>query len=106
MIDEQRQLVDLGAGPPAPCGDQPSGSDPLDGRRHLLDVMRVVVLPIDKQDLLRPPGDIELIIKDYTDITGIDPIIGRSRGLGGGTVAVVTCTDGRATDPDIPDATR
>ena len=78
----------------APRGRTPAAttlpsSRPCDALRDCLEIVRVVVLAVDEDDLLRPPGNVEVPLVDEREIAGAQPPIGAERrGVGLGIVEI------------------
>ena len=50
--------------------------EPLGADRDALDVVRVVVLPVDEDDFLGAAGDVELAALHHSEIAGAQPAVG------------------------------
>ena len=64
MQDEEHELLGLAPGGRTPAATTLPSSRPADALRDRLEIVRVVVLAVDEDDLLRPPGDIEVPLVD------------------------------------------
>src|SRR5665213_2080202 len=69
--------------------------------RNGLQIMRVVILTVDENDLLRAPRNIELAGDDEPKIAGAQPAIGGQSGSVCCRVLVITLCNARATDVDV-----
>ena len=54
----------------------------LGALRDALDVVRVVVLSVDEDDLLRAAGDVELAALQHSEIAGAQPAVGGVKPFG------------------------
>ena len=76
MEDKEHESLDLLPGRPHSRGDDLAELQALDALRERLQIMRVVVLAVDEDDLLRPPGNIEIALVKQREIARSQPPVG------------------------------
>ena len=80
--DKDHQLIALGAGGAHTADDDLAQLDAGHLERHGLEIVRIVILPVDEQDLLVAAGDVELALMHGAQIAGAQPAIrGVQRGV-------------------------